>query len=98
MSIISARSSGTNWTGTDTRKADWPSGLRRCVLPLVLDGLTNKCLQFDLFTKDIVLIPVNHNNMHWTAAAINFRKKRIESYDSMHMYGANVLTVNCLFL
>ncbi|EKM49025.1 uncharacterized protein PHACADRAFT_107697 [Phanerochaete carnosa HHB-10118-sp] len=41
--------------------------------------------KFDLFSKDIVLIPVNHNNSHWTGAAINFRKKRIESYDSMNM-------------
>lgn len=39
--------------------------------------------KFDLFSKDILLIPVNHNNSHWTAAAINFRKKRIHSYDSM---------------
>jgi sentrin-specific protease 1 len=39
--------------------------------------------QVDLFSKDVVLIPVNHNNAHWTAAAINFRKKRIEAYDSM---------------
>ncbi|KAK0233372.1 cysteine proteinase [Armillaria fumosa] len=41
--------------------------------------------KFDIFAKDMVLIPVNHNNMHWTAAAINFRCKRIESYDSMNM-------------
>ncbi|KAK0208494.1 hypothetical protein DFS33DRAFT_1303966 [Desarmillaria ectypa] len=41
--------------------------------------------KFDIFAKDMVLIPVNHNNMHWTAAAINFRRKRIESYDSMNM-------------
>jgi sentrin-specific protease 1 len=39
--------------------------------------------QVDLFSKDVVLIPINHNNAHWTAAAINFRKKRIEAYDSM---------------
>ncbi|KAF7320248.1 Cysteine proteinase [Mycena kentingensis (nom. inval.)] len=39
--------------------------------------------KMDLFSKDAVLIPVNHANIHWTAAAINFRKKRIESYDSM---------------
>ncbi|KIK71293.1 hypothetical protein GYMLUDRAFT_325663 [Collybiopsis luxurians FD-317 M1] len=39
--------------------------------------------KIDLFSKDVVLIPVNHDNMHWTAAAINFRQKRIESYDSM---------------
>jgi len=39
----------------------------------------------DLFSKDVVLIPVNHGNAHWTAAAINFRQKRFESYDSMDM-------------
>ncbi|XP_006454775.1 hypothetical protein AGABI2DRAFT_198348 [Agaricus bisporus var. bisporus H97] len=33
----------------------------------------------------MILIPVNHNNAHWTAAAINFRRKRVESYDSMGM-------------
>ncbi|KAI0728613.1 cysteine proteinase [Fomitopsis betulina] len=47
-----------------------------------LDRWTKK---FDIFAKDIVLIPINHNNTHWTAAAINFRRKRIESYDSMGM-------------
>ncbi|KAL6304206.1 cysteine proteinase, partial [Sparassis latifolia] len=39
--------------------------------------------KFDIFEKDVVLIPVNHKNLHWSAAAINFRRKRIESYDSM---------------
>lgn len=39
--------------------------------------------KIDIFAKDLILIPINHNNAHWTAAAINFRKKRIESYDSM---------------
>lgn len=39
--------------------------------------------KFDLFSKDVILIPINHNNTHWAAAAINFRRKRIESYDSM---------------
>ena len=39
--------------------------------------------KLDLFSKDVVLIPINHANSHWTAAAINFRRKRIESYDSM---------------
>ncbi|KAH9947665.1 cysteine proteinase [Amylocystis lapponica] len=41
--------------------------------------------KIDIFSKNIVLIPVNHNNAHWTAAAINFDKKRIESHDSMGM-------------
>ncbi|KAJ7071228.1 cysteine proteinase [Mycena amicta] len=39
--------------------------------------------KIDIFSKDVILIPVNHANIHWTAAAINFRRKRIESYDSM---------------
>jgi len=39
----------------------------------------------DIFSKDIILFPVNHSNSHWTAAAIDFKKKRIESYDSMGM-------------
>ncbi|KAK7433828.1 hypothetical protein VKT23_020544 [Stygiomarasmius scandens] len=43
---------------------------------------TNKV---DIFSKDVVIIPVNHSNVHWTGAAINFRRKRIESYDSMGM-------------
>lgn len=41
--------------------------------------------KFDIFAKDIILIPINHNNAHWTAAAINFRRKRMESYDSMNL-------------
>jgi sentrin-specific protease 1 len=41
--------------------------------------------KIDIFSKDIILIPINHNNSHWTGAAINFRRKRIESYDSMNL-------------
>ncbi|KAF8971539.1 hypothetical protein BDZ97DRAFT_1753332 [Flammula alnicola] len=41
--------------------------------------------RIDIFSKDVVLMPVNHGNAHWTAAAINFRAKRFESYDSMGM-------------
>ena len=39
----------------------------------------------------MVLVPINHGNAHWTAAAINFKKKRIESYDSMHSSRPKVL-------
>ncbi|KAK7064399.1 cysteine proteinase [Favolaschia claudopus] len=46
--------------------------------------------KIDIFSKDTILIPVNHNNVHWTAAAINFRQKRIEAYDSLHDDGARV--------
>ncbi|EMD41725.1 hypothetical protein CERSUDRAFT_110298 [Gelatoporia subvermispora B] len=54
--------------------------------------------KFDLFEKDVVLIPVNHNNAHWTAAAINFRRKRIESYDSMGMERDQVFKLLRMYL
>ncbi|KAG6845661.1 hypothetical protein H0H87_005868 [Tephrocybe sp. NHM501043] len=44
----------------------------------------------DIFSKDVVLVPVNHGNAHWTSAAINFRRKRFESYDSMGTRRDNV--------
>lgn len=53
-------------------------------------------VKIDIFSKDVILIPVNHNNAHWTAAAINFRKKRIESYDSMGMERGQVFKVRQL--
>ncbi|EGO05030.1 hypothetical protein SERLA73DRAFT_118688 [Serpula lacrymans var. lacrymans S7.3] len=49
--------------------------------------------KFDLFAKDIVLIPINHNNSHWTCAAINFRRKRIEAYDSMNLHPGHVFKI-----
>ena len=30
-----------------------------------------------------MIFPINLGQMHWTAAAINFREKRLEYYDSM---------------
>ncbi|CAO1616047.1 unnamed protein product [Sympodiomycopsis kandeliae] len=37
----------------------------------------------NIFEKDLILIPCNLGNSHWTCAAINFRRKRFEYYDSM---------------
>ena len=47
-----------------------------------IEGLT-MFVQIDIFSKDAIILPVNHSNTHWTSAAINFRKKRIEYYDSL---------------
>lgn len=58
-------------------------GMSNSIRILALRLFILRLRKFDLFSKDVVLIPVNHNNAHWTAAAINFRKKRIQSYDSM---------------
>lgn len=37
----------------------------------------------DLFSKDVVVFPINLGSMHWVAGVINMRLKRIEFYDSM---------------
>ena len=52
----------------------------------LVQGMLIPCLcKFDLFSKDVILIPVNHNDSYWTTAAINFRRKRIELYNSTGM-------------
>ncbi|GAA6054994.1 hypothetical protein JCM3770_000483 [Rhodotorula araucariae] len=38
--------------------------------------------RFDTFDKDIIIVPINHNNNHWCCAAINIKLKRFEYYDS----------------
>lgn len=37
----------------------------------------------DLFSKDIIVFPINRGQSHWVCGAINLRKKRFEMYDSM---------------
>ncbi|KAJ3373635.1 SUMO1 sentrin specific peptidase 1 [Allomyces arbusculus] len=39
--------------------------------------------KFDLFAVDLVLFPVHLGN-HWCLGCVNFRRKRIEYYDSLH--------------
>ncbi|BGP22120.1 sentrin-specific protease 1 [Rhodotorula toruloides] len=39
--------------------------------------------RFDTFEKDIIIIPINHNNSHWVCAAVNIALKRFEYYDSL---------------
>jgi sentrin-specific protease 1 len=39
----------------------------------------------------VILLAVNYNNVHWSAAAINFRRKRLESYDSLGVPRPQVL-------
>ena len=48
-------------------------------------GMTdeNALIQFDLFSKDLVMFPINIGNMHWTAGIIDLKNKRVEYFDSM---------------
>ena len=74
------------------------NGLRKFVFSVIGEISTLIYSQLNIFSKDVILIPVNHNNSHWTAAAINFKKKRIESYDSMGLDRSDVYKVFCLFI
>jgi sentrin-specific protease 1 len=37
----------------------------------------------DLFDQDLVIIPINCGNSHWTLALINVRWRRFEYFDSL---------------
>ncbi|EAU85008.2 ulp1 protease family protein [Coprinopsis cinerea okayama7 len=46
-------------------------------------GRLFRWIKFDLFSKDIILIPIHCLDSHWSVSAINLREKRFEFYDSM---------------
>ena len=49
-------------------------------------------LQIDLFSYDLVLLPV-HLGMHWCLAVIDFTRKQIAYYDSLRGRNTKCLTV-----
>lgn len=51
-------------------------------------------VKIDLFEKDIILFPININNVHWTCGAINLKDKRFEYYDSMGSQRKDVYNVS----
>ena len=40
-------------------------------------------VQINIFSKDIVIFPINIGNQHWVCGALNFKDMRIEYYDSL---------------
>lgn len=76
-----------------TRRDGWRNGRRRFVICCEMRNAFSFRMQIDIFSKDVILIPVNHNNAHWTGAAINFRRRRIETYDSMNLDRSGVTKV-----
>ncbi|WFD32804.1 Ulp1 peptidase [Malassezia sp. CBS 17886] len=46
-------------------------------------GVRRWSRRVDLFTKDLILFPINLGQTHWVCAAINLRLRRFEYYDSM---------------
>ena len=75
------------------RRGGWRNGRKRFVICCEMRDTFSFRMQIDIFSKDVILIPVNHNNAHWTGAAINFRRRRIETYDSMNLDRSQVAKV-----
>ncbi|SNX81671.1 related to Sentrin-specific protease 1 [Melanopsichium pennsylvanicum] len=47
------------------------------------DGVKRWTRRIDIFSKDLILFPINLGNAHWVCGAINMRKHRFEYYDSL---------------
>jgi len=47
-------------------------------------GVRQWTRKVDIFTKDLILLPINIGQAHWVCATINMRLCRFEYYDSMH--------------
>lgn len=56
-------------------------------------GVRQWTRKVDIFTKDLILLPINLGQAHWVCAAINMRKLRFEYYDSMHSYNRKAFDV-----
>ncbi|UZJ53816.1 hypothetical protein CBS101457_003136 [Exobasidium rhododendri] len=56
-------------------------------------GVRQWTRKVDVFTKDIILLPINIRQQHWVCAAINMRKCRFEYYDSMMTRNPAVFTL-----
>jgi len=54
-------------------------------------GVRRWSRRVDLFTKDLVLMPINLGQAHWVCAAIDLRLRRFAYYDSMGMSSPSVL-------
>lgn len=52
--------------------------------------------KFDIFAHDMVLVPINQHNMHWTLAVINLKLKRVEHYDSFGGGGSHDILKNLM--
>ncbi len=44
-----------------------------------------------LFNHELIIMPIHYSANHWTVAAINFKEKRFEYYDSLGGKGVKVL-------
>jgi sentrin-specific protease 1 len=56
-------------------------------------GVRQWTRKVDIFTKDLVLLPINMGQLHWVCAAINMRQCRFEYYDSLRGQNRRVFVI-----
>lgn len=47
--------------------------------------------RLDVFALDLILVPINTANTHWTLGVINVKERRVEHYDSMGGAGSEII-------
>ncbi len=50
--------------------------------------------RFKVFDYDMLIVPINQHNMHWTLGVVNFKNKRVEHYDSFGGGGSSEILSN----
>jgi sentrin-specific protease 1 len=56
-------------------------------------GISKWTRKVDIFTKDLILLPINQGQLHWVCAAINMRLCRFEYYDSLFSPNPKAFTI-----
>ncbi|MES1907584.1 MAG: hypothetical protein MHM6MM_000676 [Cercozoa sp. M6MM] len=104
MSMINERSNAFKWTSGKTKpEITRKDGIKVFAWSsffyerLSRNGYTFKNVarwtkkqHVDVFALDLMIVPINRSNVHWTMATVDFRDKTVRYYDSMHNDGADV--------
>ncbi|SPO20019.1 related to Sentrin-specific protease 1 [Ustilago trichophora] len=61
-------------------------------------GVKRWTRRIDIFSKDLILFPINLGNAHWVCGAINMRHHRFEYYDSLGSYNARAFELMRMYV
>ncbi|KAL0031183.1 hypothetical protein WJX77_008540 [Trebouxia sp. C0004] len=50
-------------------------------------GVARWTKKVNVFSQDLLIIPINHHNLHWCLTTVDMRSRFISYYDSMHGSG-----------
>ena len=53
------------------------------MLFIIFTGVASWTKKLDVFSHDLLVFPINHNNLHWCLASADLRHSTIYYYDSM---------------